>query len=269
MKLSSKLTLAIAAASVICPIAANAAPITGSTAATVSIKFNDCKCGPNGTSGNYSIVPGGTATGSGTGVKELSAAVATGETKAEATSVSNFAGTSASATGFSKPVNFSYVNTSDVSNRTDTHNYSYNSTSQENKAQKSAEGKKTSEAEAYMAANATAGNATNGTKGKGSSSNITGNSASGKGSAGSGSSQTSSDKKGSSYSTSSNNSSGNEKSSENSSLETSKSQDSNSQDGKTTAEVNYKSNVLTTNNQKTQYNYTGSSAGLPYIPMIK
>jgi hypothetical protein len=267
MKLSSKLTLAIAAASVICPIAANAAPITGSTAATVSIKFNDCKCGP--TSGQYSITPGGNATGSGSGVKELSAAVATGETKAEANSMSNYSGTSASATGFSKPVTFTYVNTSDISNRTDTSNYSYNSTSQNNKDQKSAWSKKTTDAETYNAANATAGNATNGTNGKGETSNVTANSASGFGSDGSGDSQTSSGKKGSSYSTSSNTSSGSKNSTENSTLDTAKSQSSNSQDGLTTAKVDNTSNTLNTTKNGTSYNYTGSSAGLANIPIIK
>jgi hypothetical protein len=267
MKLSSKLTFAIAAASVICPIVANASPITGSTAATVSIKFNECKCGP--TSGNYSITPGGNATGSGSGVKELSAAVATGETKAEATSQSGYSGTSASATGFSKPVKFTYVNTSDVSSSVETRNYSYNTTSQKNKAQQSAESKKKSESESYTAANATAGTATNGTKGKGTSSNYTENSASGTGSEGSGNSNTSSGKKGSSYSTSTNTSSGNEKNTENSSLETAKSQSSNSQNGSTTAKVDNKSDTLNTTNKVTTYEYTGSSAGLANIPIIK
>jgi hypothetical protein len=267
MKLSSKLTFAIAAASVICPIAANASPITGSTAATVSIKFHDCKCGP--TSGNFSITPGSTANGAGSGVKELSAAVATGETKAEANSVSNYFGTSADAKGYSKPVTFSYVNSSDVSNHTTTSNYSYNTASQKNKAQQSAESKKKSEAESYTAANATAGSATNGTNGKGTSSNYTENSASGADSDGSGNSYTSSGKKGSSYSTSSNKSSGNKSSSENSSLDTTESQSSNSQNGSTTAKVKTNSDVLSINNKLTTYEYKGSSAGLANIPIIK
>jgi hypothetical protein len=267
MKFSSKLTLALATASVICPIAANANPITGSTAATVSIKFNECKCGP--TSGNFSIVPGSTANGAGSGVKEMSAAVATGETKAEATSMSNYSGTSASAKGYSKPVIFSYVSTSDTSNRLDTSKYSYDYTSQNNKEQKSANSKKTSESEMYSAANATAGNAANGTNGQGKSSNITANSASGADSDGSSNSKTSSGKKGNSYSSSSNTSSGNEKSTENSSLETTKNQSSNSQDGLKTAQVDNKSNTLNTTHNGTSYNYTGSSAGLSYIPIIK
>jgi hypothetical protein len=264
MNFSSKLTLAIATATVICPIAANAAPITGSTAATVSIKFQE-----RGGAGTYSIVPGGTATGNGTGVKELSAAVATGETKAEASSVSNYGGTSANATGFSHPVTFTYINTSDVSNSKVTSDYSYNSTSQKNKAEQSADSEKSSKSETANAANATAGNATNGTKGKGTSNNDTANSASGITSNGSGDSSTSSSSKNSSsYSTSSNNSSGNGASTENHSTDNAKSKSSNSQDGLTTGQVDNKSNVLNTTKTGTTYNYTGSSVGLSYIPMI-
>jgi hypothetical protein len=134
MKLSAKLTLAIATASVICPIAANAAPITGSTAATVSIKFQ--KSGA--TQGGYSIVPGGTASGNGTGVKELSAAVATGETNAIANSASTKLGTSATASGFSQPVSFFYSNTSDVSNVTKTVDFASSNKTQKDTASQSA-----------------------------------------------------------------------------------------------------------------------------------
>jgi hypothetical protein len=110
MNFSSKFTLAIATASILCPLAAVANPVstgsTGSTAAAVSIKFQDCKCGP--TSGNFSINPGGNASGGGNGVQELSAAVATGETKAKAEASSKKSGTNASAYGYSKPVSFTY-----------------------------------------------------------------------------------------------------------------------------------------------------------------
>lgn len=139
MNFSSKLTIAIATAAALCPIAANANPVvsTGSTAATVSIKFQSCKkCGP--TSGDFSITPGTKSTGGGNGVQELSAAVATGETRADATSTSNFAGTTATATGFSQPVTFSYSNTSDVSNRTITSELATTTKTQKDTESKSA-----------------------------------------------------------------------------------------------------------------------------------
>lgn len=128
MKFSSKLTLAIAAtsvASIVFPIAAYAGPSTGSTAAAVSIKFNDCKCGPN--NGNFSITPGGNANGAGSGIKELSAAVATGETRATAESAARYSGTDAYAEGYSKPVSFTYETHSDVSNKTYKSKYDYDS----------------------------------------------------------------------------------------------------------------------------------------------
>lgn len=128
MKFSSKLTLAIAVtsvASIVFPIAAYAGPSTGSTAAAVSIKFNDCNCGP--TSGNFSINPGGNANGTGTGIKELSAAVATGETRAKANSAAPSSGTHANAEGYSKPVSFTYNTYSDVSNKTYKSEYDYDS----------------------------------------------------------------------------------------------------------------------------------------------
>ena len=103
MNFTSKLTIAIATAAAICPIAANASPVvsTGSTAAAVSIKFQNYEGGS--TSGNFSINPGANAKGGGTGVQELSAAVATGETKANAESTSSFFGTTATAKGYSAP----------------------------------------------------------------------------------------------------------------------------------------------------------------------
>ena len=128
MKVSSKLALAIATASIasiVFPIAAYAGPSTGSTAAAVSIKFNDCKCGP--TTGNFSITPGGNANGAGSGIKELSAAVATGETRAKADSAASHSGTNAYAEGYSKPVSFTYETHSDVRNKTYKSEYDYDS----------------------------------------------------------------------------------------------------------------------------------------------
>jgi hypothetical protein len=132
MNLSSKIALALlagsTAATVGYPMVASALPATGSTAAAVSIKFQDT----GATVGNATLNPGGTTNATGNnGVKELSAAVATGESTAKANSSSgsstsvivgntlvgtNTVGTSASAEGFSQPVKFSYTNTSDVSN---------------------------------------------------------------------------------------------------------------------------------------------------------
>lgn len=125
MNFLSKLTLTMATASVFSPIVANASPVvsTGSTAAAVSIKFHDCRCGT--TSGNFSINPGANASGGGTGVQELSAAVATGETKANADSSSNRYGTTASAKGYSAPVRFTYTTNSDVNNSNRRSEYTY------------------------------------------------------------------------------------------------------------------------------------------------
>jgi hypothetical protein len=127
MNFTSKLTIAIATAAAICPIAANASPVvsTGSTAAAVSIKFQKCNCGP--TSGNFSINPGATHSGGGSGVQELSAAVATGETRAKAESASSRSGTKATAHGYSTPVTFKYTTTSDVSNKDRRSEYTYSS----------------------------------------------------------------------------------------------------------------------------------------------
>jgi hypothetical protein len=127
MNFPSKLTIAIATAAAICPIAANASPVvsTGSTAAAVSIKFKDCNCSSN--SGTFSINPGGTASGGGNGVQELSAAVATGETKAKANSASTGSGTTATAKGYSEPVMFKYTTNSDISNKDRRSEYTYSS----------------------------------------------------------------------------------------------------------------------------------------------
>jgi hypothetical protein len=110
MSFSSKLAVVIATGAVFAPLAASANPVVsgGSTAAAVSIKFQPC----GKTSGNFSIVPGGTATGGGSGVQELSAAVATGETSADAKASSGKYGTTATASGYSAPVHFSYEATS-------------------------------------------------------------------------------------------------------------------------------------------------------------
>jgi hypothetical protein len=105
MKLTSKIALALVAtttAAIVAPLAATANPVTGSTAAAVSIKFG--KYG----NGNFSITPGSNANGGGTNVQELSAAVATGETDAKAKSSSSRMGTSADAIGYSAPVTLSY-----------------------------------------------------------------------------------------------------------------------------------------------------------------
>jgi hypothetical protein len=125
MNFPSKLTIAIAAASIICPIAANASPVvsTGSTAAAVSIKFQSYRGGP--TNGNFTMNPGTNASGGGSGVQELSAAVATAETKATAESSSSRSGTKATAKGYSAPVSFKYTTNSDVSNSNQQSEYAY------------------------------------------------------------------------------------------------------------------------------------------------
>ncbi len=103
----TKIALALVATTtagvVASPMVATAGPTTGSTAAAVSIKFQK-----SGGTGNFTINPGSTATGGGSGIQELSAAVATGETLATAESKSNKQGTSATANGFSAPVTLSY-----------------------------------------------------------------------------------------------------------------------------------------------------------------
>jgi hypothetical protein len=152
MNFSSKFTLAIATAAIFYPLAAVANPVsTGSTAAAVSIKFQECKCGP--TSGNFSINPGGNASGGGNGVQELSAAVATGETKAKAEASSKKSGTNASAYGYSKPVSFTYETYSDVSNKKYRSEYTQNSEYQKEAAIEFAASQKKSASESeYEAA---------------------------------------------------------------------------------------------------------------------
>jgi hypothetical protein len=107
MNFTSKIALALVASTtagvVAYPMVASAGPTTGSTAAAVSIKFQKS----NG-SGSFTIVPGSNAAGGGTGVQELSAAVATGETSATAAAQSSKKGTSATANGYSAPVTLTY-----------------------------------------------------------------------------------------------------------------------------------------------------------------
>jgi hypothetical protein len=103
MSLVIKIAIGIATITLLNPLAAMAE--TGATAAAVSIKFHNCCANSNG---RFSITPGGNASGGGSGVSELSAAVATGETSATANSTSGVSGTTANAAGWSAPVNFSY-----------------------------------------------------------------------------------------------------------------------------------------------------------------
>ncbi len=124
MNFTAKIALALVAsttAGIIAPMVASAAPITGSTAAAVSIKFQK-----SGT-GGLSITPGSTATGGGSGIQELSAAVATGETNATAKAQSTKKGTSADANGYSAPVYFSYETHNDVTKMQSASDYAYRS----------------------------------------------------------------------------------------------------------------------------------------------
>jgi hypothetical protein len=113
MNFTTKIALALVAGTtagvVAYPMVATAGPSTGSTAAAVSIKFQ--KSGGNG---GFTINPGSTANGGGSGIQELSAAVATGETKANAEAKSNKHGTSATANGYSAPVSLSYETHNDL-----------------------------------------------------------------------------------------------------------------------------------------------------------
>lgn len=266
MNFPSKLTLAVATASVLCPIAAYAGPTTGSTAAAVSIKFEGTAA-----SGYSTIAPGGTTNAGGSnGIKELSAAVATGESSAEAKSSSYVGGTNSSANGWSAPVTFTYSTSSDISNKTDTlENYSKYQT-QNNSNYQSAYVDKYNSYTSSDEANATKASATNGTKGKAETLNISGNSGSGTGSIGSNNSKTgSSDKDSSSYSTASNDSSGNKNGTTGNNSDKNGSQSGSAQNS-TSGNTDVKtSNILNTTNTKTNYNYTGSSTGLSYIPIIK
>jgi hypothetical protein len=118
MSFSTKIALiVIAAGTILSPIAALAD--TGSTAAAVSIKFNK----HSDTQGQFSITPGGNANGGGTGISELSAAVATGETEAVANSASSKNGTTANARGWSAPVTFGYEATTMRSANQDAYEY--------------------------------------------------------------------------------------------------------------------------------------------------
>jgi hypothetical protein len=115
MKFPSKLALTIVAitavGATIDTMAAFADPVIGSTAAAVSIKFQD----PGTTNGSFSLNPNGAATSNVSGVKEISAAIATGETKATASSGSTGSGTSAYSEGYSQPVTFKFNTFGDVS----------------------------------------------------------------------------------------------------------------------------------------------------------
>jgi hypothetical protein len=108
MNISAKLALTFVAVTTlgiaIEPMVASAAPVTGSTAAAVTIEFQD----PGTTSGSFSLNPDGTATSNVNGVKAISAAIATGETKATATSGSTGSGITATSEGFSQPVTFKF-----------------------------------------------------------------------------------------------------------------------------------------------------------------
>jgi hypothetical protein len=112
--ISSKFALiitAITAVSTTYTLAAAAEPVTGSTAAAVSIEFQT----PGSTNGNFSLSPNGSATSNVSGVKEISAAIATGETKATANTGITAGGTTANAEGFSQPVAFKFNSFSNVS----------------------------------------------------------------------------------------------------------------------------------------------------------
>ena len=112
MNFTTKIALAFVATTtagvVAYPMVAAAGPTTGSTAAAVSIKFQK-----SGT-GSFTITPGSTATGGGSGIQELSAAVATGETSANAEAKSTKQGTAATANGYSAPVTLSYETHNDL-----------------------------------------------------------------------------------------------------------------------------------------------------------
>ena len=266
MNFPSKLTLAVATAAVLCPIAAYAGPTTGSTAAAVSIKFEG-----NATTGYSTISPGGaTNAGGSNGIKELSAAVATGESSAQANASSYVGGTNSNANGWSAPVTFTYSTSSDISNKTDTYeNYTKYQTQNNNNYQ-SAYVDNSKINTSSNEANATNASATNGTKGKAETRNISGNNSSGTGSSGSNDSTTgSSDKDSSSYSTANNNSSGNKNGTTGNNSDKNGSQSGSAQNSASGNNDTKNSNILNTTNTKTNYSYMGSSAGLSYIPIIK
>jgi hypothetical protein len=266
MNFTSKITLALAAGSILCPIAAYAGPTTGSTAAAVSIKFEG-----KSASGYSSLTSGGTTNAGGSnGVKELSAAVATGETSANANAGSSYSGTYSSANGYSQPVYFNYASSSDISNKTDSLTTASKYGTQNNSDYRSAYGEKFGSNNSGNEANATNASASNGTKGKAATDNNSGNSASGTGSSGSNNSKTSSsDKDSSSYSTASNNSSGNKNSTGGNYTDKNGNQSGSSQNSASGSNDVKSANTLSTTNNKASYTYTGSAAGLQYIPIIK
>jgi predicted regulator of Ras-like GTPase activity (Roadblock/LC7/MglB family) len=142
MNFTAKIVLAIVASTtagaVASPMVATAGPTTGSTAAAVSIKFQK-----SGT-GNLSIAPGSTTSAGGSGIQELSAAVATGETKASAEAQSTNKGTSATANGYSQPVYFSYETHNDLTTKKSSSDYAYKSDFKAEAAIEFAAGQKTS-----------------------------------------------------------------------------------------------------------------------------
>jgi hypothetical protein len=119
----SKFAIAVLAlgtiATTINPLAAMAAPIIGSTAAAVSIKFQDAGT----TSGNFSLNPSGAGTTNVIGVKEISAAIATGETRATAGSYATDTTTNATSEGYSQPAVFKYNSSSDVNTSGTSYDY--------------------------------------------------------------------------------------------------------------------------------------------------
>ena len=112
MNITAKLALTIAAISTMGnTIVANPAaaePNVGSTAAAVSIVFQD----PGTTGGNFSLAPNGSINSNVNGVKEISAAVATGETRSIATAGNK----TANAEGFSQPTTFRFNTFNDAIN---------------------------------------------------------------------------------------------------------------------------------------------------------
>ena len=113
MNLLSKFTLVtsvvIMSAQIINPTPAAADSVSSATAAAVSIKFQN-----SSTTNGFSLNPNGSATGNVNGVQDISAAIATGETKATATTGISGNGTNATSEGYSQPVAFKYNSFSNV-----------------------------------------------------------------------------------------------------------------------------------------------------------
>lgn len=107
MKLLSKLTLTLSVVMAVIkladPMPVSAQTASSATAAAVSIKFQESSVG-NG----FSLNPNGSATGNVNGVQDISAAIATGETRATATTGIGTNGTNASSEGYSQPVTFKF-----------------------------------------------------------------------------------------------------------------------------------------------------------------